>query len=387
MHQLLNRLSLNGRFATRPMTGVDRVAYELGLAISQLCLEVGSEAPQLKVLVPKLSRQQSDTVAQLLSFADLRPGGRLSGQIWEQLELPFDRVDSWTLNLCNIGPLLAKRQVLMIHDAQVYLTPGSYSFVFRCWYRIIQPWLARRASVLLTVSEYSRERLEEVNVFPQGKATVVYNGVDHMGRIEADASVLQKHGLIAGNYFLTIGSLDQHKNLRCVIEAARQCPEGMPKLVLVGGNASALKTEFDPLAPGRLSFLGRVSDGELKALYANALSFVFPSITEGFGLPPLEAMYCGCPVIASIGGAIPEICGDAAYYAAPNDPQAWCRAMVSLAADSELRVKLKATGSARAASYTWRKSAIELLQAIAEVEKDAELHEQLNALKAKRLVG
>jgi glycosyltransferase involved in cell wall biosynthesis len=208
-----------------------------------------------------------------------------------------------------------------------------------------------------------------------------------MGRIEADASVLQKHGLIAGNYFLTIGSHDRHKNIRCVIEAAKQCPKGTPPLVLVGGNASTLKREFEPLAPGRLLFLGRVSDEELKALYANGLSFVFPSITEGFGLPPLEAMYCGCPVITSTGGAIPEICGDAAYYADPNDPQAWRDAMVSLATDRGLRAKLKLAGSAQAASYTWRKSAIELLQAIAKVEADVELYEQLNALKAKRLVG
>jgi glycosyltransferase involved in cell wall biosynthesis len=383
VYQCLNQLTLNGRFATRPMTGVDRVAYEIGLAISQLCLEVEGEAPRLKVLVPKLSAQQFGEVAQRLSFADLSGEGRFSAQIWEQFELPFGRAGNWILNLCNMGPLLAKRQVLMIHDAQVYLAPESYSFAFRCWYRMIQPWLARRASVLLTVSEYSRERLEEVNVFPEGKATVVYNGIDHMGRIEEDSSVLKKHNLSAGNYFLTMGSGDQHKNLRCAIEAAKQCPAGTPPLVVVGGNVSVLKRDLEPLVPGRLLFLERVSDRELKALYTNALSFVFPSITEGFGLPPLEAMYCGCPVIASTGGAIPEICGDAAYYADPKDPQAWRDAMVSLATDQGLRAKLKAAGSARSANYTWRKSAIELLQAIAKIEEDAELYEQLNTLKAK----
>jgi glycosyltransferase involved in cell wall biosynthesis len=111
-------------------------------------------------------------------------------------------------------------------------------------------------------------------------------------------------------------------------------------------------------------FAGRVSDGELRALYENAACLAFPSTTEGFGLPPLEAMGLGCPVVVAPCGALPEVCGDAALYAPPGAPAAWAQAIRRLDGDAGLRQRMMEAGLARAALYRWEDSARRLLEVI-----------------------
>ena len=120
----------------------------------------------LKLLLPKLSNDEflalpNDTLVELKSDS------KLKGLLWEHFELPLQTTDGWTVNFCNVGPIIGRRQILFIHDAQIYISPKSYSFWFRRWYRALQPILARRASHLFTVSNYSKNRLEEVCVFPK----------------------------------------------------------------------------------------------------------------------------------------------------------------------------------------------------------------------------
>lgn len=114
----------------------------------------------------------------------------------------------------------------------------------------------------------------------------------------------------------------------------------------------------------RARCIGRVSDAELKALYAGPLALAFPSLTEGFGLPPVEAMLCGCPVIATTGGAVPEICGDAARYVDPTDLPGWTAALEQIATDATLRQTLAAKGRIRAARYTWAGAAEAVMMAL-----------------------
>ena len=259
--------------------------------------------------------------------------GRLSGQAWEQLELPFVDKDAWLFNPCNVGPVLRRRQILMIHDAQIFSVPQSYSRAFRAWYRRILPRIARRAEIVITVSEYSKTQLEHFGVVPPGKAHVIHNGVDHISRIRADQNTLSRNNLKKRGYFLFIGNLALHKNLAMLVDAATARPAGGPELVIAGGGNSKIFSEAK-ISPGNgVRVLGRVSDSQLKALYENALALTFPSLTEGFGLPPLEAMICGCPVIATNAGATPEVCGDAAIYVDPNNTEQWTAVMIQLAND------------------------------------------------------
>ena len=375
------RLYINGRFATRPMTGVDRVAYELTAELRQIATELPEGMLVLHLLLPECSPKQLWALSNSI-LGEAKSDSKLTGLLWEHFELPLQTTDGWTINFCNVGPIIGKRQILFIHDAQIYISPESYSFCFRRWYRLAQPLLARRASLLFTVSDYSKNRLEKVRVFPKGKAQVIPNGADHMNRISADDSILGRHQLSSQNYFLAMGSVSKHKNLRCTLNAIAACSSEAPRLVVVGGNVSEISTVFASSISERVLLLGRVSDEELKALYIHSKAFLFPSITEGFGLPPLEAMHCGCPVIASTSGAMSEVCGDTVRYVDPNKPADWAVAMEELASNPDVCEKISAKACVRAAKFTWRRAAMQLLQAIASAEDNSSIKAQLEALKA-----
>lgn len=338
------RLALNARFATRPLSGVDRVAQELTRALVALGDEV-----DIVALAPR---------APLLAELPVPiTHGRLKGQAWEQLELPAARGDRLLFSPCNTGPVTVRDQVVLIHDAQPWLQPEAYSPAFRAWYRLMLPRLARRARVVLTISEYSRVQLEQFGIVPAGKAQVVPNGADHILRVDPDPDTLARHSLIPGGYLLALGNLSPHKNLARLMRAAAVRPAGQPPLIIAGGGNSRVFVDAGLEPPPGVRLLGRVSDGELRALYTHATALVFPSLTEGFGLPPLEAMLCGCPTVVSRAGAIPEICGDASLYVDPTDESGWTRAMVDIETSPERRQSLIDVGRRRAAGFTWARSA------------------------------
>lgn len=364
---------LNARFLSRPATGVDRVATELALALQGYLRLEGRDAMEPLAL----ARPQSEIIER-----ETRPAGLLTcpevktlplnGHLWEQIALPWLAQDSWLLNLCNTGPVMRRKQVVMIHDAQIFTQPGSYSRSFRALYHRLLPALGHRAEIVVTVSDFSRRQLEDYGVVPPGKAHVIQNGADHVDRISPDPGILKRHGLRSGRYFLALGSLAPHKNLGMLVAAARARTDGAHRLPLViagGGNPSVFQNAGLASGDG-VSFVGRVSDEELKALYGHCRALLFPSLTEGFGLPPLEAMRCGAGVVASTGGAIPEACGDAALMLAPEDQKGWTDAMERLGRNaSEARV-LAETAQAHAATFTWERAARQLLALLSDHHHD-----------------
>ena len=167
----------------------------------------------------------------------------------------------------------------------------------------------------------------------------------------------------SGGYLLAVASANPTKNLPALVEAFAALPaDAGLRLVIAGGsNAAVFGRTARAADDARVVRAGAVSDAELKALYAHALAFVFPSLYEGFGLPPLEAMSCGCPVLASDAASIPEVCGDAALYFAPRDLPAMTAAMRRIAADAPLRDALRERGRRRLDAYTWEHGAADVL--------------------------
>lgn len=351
----------NGKFLTVAPTGVHRVAEELIHAFERLMIGRQAEGtlPDVTVVAPT-------TVGRKPSFSLIRviKRGFASGLPrefpWEQINLPWIARNALLVNLCNMGPVLHFDSLTMIHDAQVYLTPASYSLSFRLLYRLIQPLLGRNSRQILTVSEYSKQQLISHGIAPAEKITVIYNGCDHVLAHAPAHSFVAASGLDEGRYVLALSSTQSHKNIRILLEAFANPRLSHLTLVLFGATG---KSTFESLGfdvPPNVRFVGRIDDAELAALMIHALAFACPSTTEGFGLPPLEAMTLGCPTIIAPCGALPEVCGDATLRADPNDAGQWVEKILSLADDPELSARLRESGRKRAALFTWDSAARKL---------------------------
>ncbi|AJK49985.1 glycosyltransferase family 4 protein [Burkholderia plantarii] len=350
--------AINGKFASQRMTGVQRAGYELAAAFARLF----PDGARPSLLLPA-------NAADGLQFPGTTTrASRLKGFAWEQLGLPFALGGRTLLSLGNIGPLWTRRQVLMVHDVAVYDLPDNYAWKYRLWYRFAYAILKVRARHVVTVSEFSKQRIMARLRIAASRISVVPNGVDHVGRMACDPRILSRLNLRHDHYVLIVGSLSAGKNLARVLAAIERIRDGHGwQFVVVGGcdlRVFNAKAKSNPALSGRVIAAGFVSDGELKALYEHAGCFLFPSLYEGFGLPPLEAMACGCPVIVSREAALPEVCGDAALYC-----DAWsvddiaCK-LERMMTDPAMRARLRARGRARAAGFSWDRSARRLLEVL-----------------------
>lgn len=340
-------IAINGKFLGAGLNGVHRTAAHYSQALIR---RAGVAGHGVRLLAPAAVPADPD-FPELTATAV--PGRFGKGQGWEMLTLPHAARGDLLVNFCNLAPLLHGNSVVMIHDAQTFLFPDDYSGRQATFYRLLLPQIARRARRILTVSEFSRQSLAAHGVGRLDKIDVVHNGTDHILQTPAEAAILARHGLEPGSYILTLGSAKGYKNMRAVFGAMAEPLAGGQKLVVAGGPGADRYLAAGWTPPPGTIFTGFVSDGELRALYHNAAVFVFPSLTEGFGLPPVEAMHCGCPVVAARAGAMPEVLGDAALLVAADQPGEYGAAIEAVLGSAELAAGLPARGAERAAQLSW----------------------------------
>jgi glycosyltransferase involved in cell wall biosynthesis len=353
--------SINGRFLAQPMTGVQRYAGEITRALDAL-LDEGPRELEIELLVPP------DTEATLpLRNIGVRQVGRLRGHLWEQVSLPAN-VRGGLLGFCNTGPLALSRQIVCVHDMNTRLCPQSYTPAFRLLYRTLIPALGRRAAAIATVSEYSAAELGRFGICGAQKLFVAPNGHEHIRRWTPKPTPFLS-ALSAEDTVVLLGSRAPHKNTDLVTGMADRLALAGLRLAIVGGSDSRVfGTEAVGADAPNIVRLGRLSDDELATLLPNCLCLAFPSLVEGFGLPPLEAMALGCPVVVSDRASLPEVCGDAALYASPEDPDAWFACFMELATRPSLRRRAIARGLAAANRFSWGASAERYLQAMAAMD-------------------
>ncbi len=266
----------------------------------------------------------------------------------------------YTLPLAWHGPA-----VVTIHDLIHVRFPQFFPAGAALYARTIAGMAARRSRVVIANSEHTRQDIIEALDIPPEKVRVIPLGVSAVlaPRDPVLVGAFRRARALPGDYLLYVGARRGHKNLGMLLRALALIPAAeRPPLVLSGGAWGP----NDPLArlAARLGitacvrFAGDFDDDEMLACcYSGAALYVQPSLTEGFGLPPLEAMACGVAVLCSTGGALPETVGDAAELLAPSNPQAWARAIVGLLADSSRRAELIRRGIARARNFTWAEAA------------------------------
>lgn len=307
----------------------------------------------------------------------------LAGPVWrEQVLLPVrarsDRVDvihgpTGTLSVWSSAPAVvtvhdAIEQMAAMHGGAEAVQSGGKRRFMRLYYDYVQRLTARKATIVITVSECSRRDIirflrvtpDRVRVVPEAPGPEFYRpGTDGVARIESRES---------DPFILAIGSADPRKNLLSLIRAYAALPADLIsryRLVLVWTHQrlreQVLARARDCGVAERITSVSAPSDGELRLLYESATVFVFPSLYEGFGLPPLEAMACGTPVIASNTSSLPEILGDAALLVDPRSIKELTAALTAVLRDTAKRRELATRGVEWVARYSWERTAAETL--------------------------
>ena len=276
-----------------------------------------------------------------------------------------------------LPPVRRGRSVITVHDLSFLLVPDCAEIGLRRHLEKVVPMSVRYADFVTADSENTRNELTTLLDVEPNRVAVVYGGVDaHFHPVTDDAELQvarAKYGLYSP-FILYVGTIEPRKNLGRLLRAftgLRTKFQSRHRLVIAGGlgwlyqdvlrEIEEISTEHDVV------FLGRVSDEDLPALYSLADIFAFPSLYEGFGLPPLEAMACGLPVVCSSTSSMPEVVGDAGVLVSPYDVDGWSTAMAGLLEDGDRRRELARLGRERARQFTWERSARQLLDIFARV--------------------
>jgi glycosyltransferase involved in cell wall biosynthesis len=336
------------RFLTQPITGVQRYGIELSKAIKKLNTEYS-----ITFIAP-----QNIIHDEIAKFLDVKKIGRLKGQLWDQISiLKFlkSKGNPLIINFSNTLPVFYENKIVTIHDIIHLKYPVSYSYSYRKYYEVVFPLILKYSKHIITVSEFSKKEISSYFGINEAKISIVYNGVDE--KFKPKKLENQER------YILGVSSIAYHKNFISLVEAFLKLKTKDIKLYIVGGLNEKIFGKDSKKILNRLKsndsikFLGRVDDNKLIELYSNAVCFVYPSLYEGFGIPPLEAQACGCPVVLSDIPVFKEIYRDSAVYFNPLDPDDIANKIEEVLHDDNLRVSLTKRGFENAKKYTWENSA------------------------------
>lgn len=354
------QIGINGRFLTQKLSGVQRYSRELVQAMDRL---IQSEPIRLgrhrwRMWVPPGS--DSDFT---LSAITVETVGAGSGHIWEQRDLAHAAAGSRLLNLGNSGPVLHGDKLVVIHDAAVFRTPANFARRYRFVHRLLGRAVARTGRIG-TVSEFSRRELAQVLGLAEEAILVVRNGCDHFVGRARDDGVLKALDVERGRYFLFVGNPAPNKNLALLLDAFARLDRPGAELVVAGSLDRTVFGGGGAAGADGVILAARRSDEEIAALYTHATALVFPSRYEGFGIPPLEAMASGCPVIASDIPVLREVCGGAATYFTSDDAEALAAAMRRHWDEPQRSAARQAAAAERVARFRWEDSARDLIDAL-----------------------
>jgi glycosyltransferase involved in cell wall biosynthesis len=306
-----------------------------------------------------------------MASARLPTGNRIVRILWEQLVLPWavlrQRADMLHA-LAFAGPLVGRCPlVVTVYDASFLLFPAAFNRLNRWYLGTITPLSVRKARRVIAISESTKRDLVRLTGVPADRVTVVYPGLEPDIRRVTDAAAVRefrRRHKLPDHFVLYVGTLEPRKNVAALVRAyarLRQRGEIDCPLVLAGGKGWRCDSIFAAIEESGVArdivLPGYVPHADLPLWYSAADVFVYPSLYEGFGLPVLEAMACGAPVISSTASSLPEVAGDAGVLIDPNDIDALAGAIKQVARSPDLRAALSAQGMARASAFTWERMA------------------------------
>lgn len=339
---------INGHFLTQKLTGIQRFSYEITKA---LIIQDSS----IVILSPRKVLNDYQLEGKIIKF------GFFSGLIWEQIELPIYLLfhhRPFLLNFGSPGPLFYRNRLVTVHDITFKVHPEWFSWIYSTYYRFITPIYTRFSRKIITVSDFSKRELQNWLKIPNSKIEIVHNAVSK-SIVNSLNSTLNKEE----KYILTVASIDPRKNMFRLIEAFKLIEKTINvKLIIVGRSSKLFNIKITEDI--RSKSIGYVTDKELAFLYQNAECFVYPSLYEGFGIPPLEAMSFNCPVVLSNIPVFNEIYGDAACYIDPYSVESIKNGIERILTDIHYKNKLIQNGIEKSKQYSWEKSAEKLYSII-----------------------
>ena len=357
------KIGVNGRFLIAKQTGVQRAASNLVRALIAIDRE-----NEYIIFTGDVQKDNPDwdypNVTVVGSY--IREGNSFRNHWWEQFVLPKlakkYRVDVLH-SPANMAPLFYRGvSVVHIHDLCFVVNPQWYSYLFHSVYNIVIPRLAKKATRVITNSNNSRNDLLQFCRIDANKVNLIYWAVDSRFSPLPEPDV-PKIDFPKEGYILYVGSLEPRKNISTLIKAYQKLrtdfPEIKTKLILIGGESPLFadvrlkikRWEEDVI------FKGYVEDKCLREYYRNAMVVAYPSFYEGFGLPPLEAMASGAPVVTSLTSSIPEVVGDAALMVSPFDYQQLAQTLSKVILSEELREHMSRAGLEQVKKFNWSRVA------------------------------
>ena len=304
--------AFNGRFLTKGLTGQERYALELLTHMDKIC-----EKGEFCVVTSLNALYLPD-----FKNIEIIQTGTLKREAWEQFCLgPWLRKHKMKCVNLTTTYAIGHCDVVCIHDASIYeigrqFMHSAYGFFGTIWKRLLCDIAARKAEKILTVSNYSKDKIHDLLKIPYEKITVISNAWQHYNRVEEDNSIFERLPFAKdGEYFFAMSSLSPQKNFVWIMEVAKRNPQ--LQFVITGKAEGFTHLGADDLKTDNLHFTGYLKDGEIKSLMKHCRAFIHPAIYEGFGIPPIEAMSCGAQLILSPATCLPEIYGKSAHYIDP----------------------------------------------------------------------
>jgi len=352
-------LVVNCRFLSQKITGTQKFAIEI-------CREIKKQNHMVtfvsnpNIMHQEIAHELGVKIIGSKSHKWFKSFKLPSGLLWEQLILPFylkkHYSDAQLLNLVNLAPIMYKNNYVVLHDVAYKVFPHFFKKIFLLLYNTLVPIILRKARCVFTVSHFSASEIIKYYPYTKGKIEVVYNAID-----DIDIETLPQNGK---KYILAVGSLEPRKNLIALVKAFQQRDDKNIKLIIVGEKNSKVfnaDNTYD-FKDDNIVFTGYINEDDKNALYAGASVFVYPSLYEGFGIPPLEAQAIGIPVILSDIKVFKEIYMDSVLYVNPDDSKQLMDKIQNVISNEELRKSLIEKGYENIKRYSWSKSANKILQ-------------------------
>jgi len=357
-------------------------SYLLGLVtgLATLTRRTGRSAVRVTLIVAREGVDLARPVAEPRGFdlIDAGPYRRLPFFLWQQTAILRRLRPDWYVSTFFLPPVTPCRAAVLIHDLSFRANPGYYPLSIAAYMRLLTGQAIRRAEVVVALSEFTQSEIVRFYPAAGGKVTVVYPGIgtEFCPDAEEDERALSALG-VRQPYVLAVGNIHPRKNLGRLLDAWLRLPvltlasdesrsiprdaEPKPTLIWAGLDRWASGDLISRARGSGVQLIGFVPAAYLPALYRQAEALVYPSLYEGFGLPPLEAMACGTPVLTANTTSLPEAVGDAAVTVDPTDVEALADGLARVLSDRMLRRDLRARGLARAAKFRWERTAERLV--------------------------